>query len=101
MDIFCVTNSEIKYLEKLPVKLVGVGKKMCVFCRTHMRTSTSAIVSASASKAIAFASSIWLEVMQNRYSANRACKILLHIWSLITFWSNTVWLKITFSDGAQ
>ena len=27
MNIFCVTNSELDYLEKLPVKLVGVGNK--------------------------------------------------------------------------
>jgi len=28
MFIFCVTNSELKYLEQLPVKLVGVGKNI-------------------------------------------------------------------------
>ena len=27
MNIFCVTNSELDYLEKLPVKLVGVGNE--------------------------------------------------------------------------
>ena len=27
MNIFCVTNTELNYLTKLPVKLVGVGNE--------------------------------------------------------------------------
>ena len=27
MNIFCVTNTELDYMEKLPIKLAGVGSK--------------------------------------------------------------------------
>ena len=28
MNIFCVTNTELNYLEKLPIKLAGVGNEI-------------------------------------------------------------------------